>query len=409
MTDYSLPQLTERFKEIQAEKLNIDMTRGKPSSEQLDLSKDMYCSISNSFSSRNGTDVRNYGGIAGIDEVRELMGSIISVEPENTIVFGNSSLSLMYHYIQANHSEDIFNLRSKGLTPKFLAPSPGYDRHFWICKKMGIELIPIPFNQEGPDMDLIEDYLKKDPDIIGIWCIPKHSNPTGHTYSDAVVHRIAKLKELAKNNFTVMWDNAYAVHDLSSNCPKLSSLREASKQYCTEDSIAIFGSTSKITYAGAGLAAIGLSEKKFKFFCDYLNIQSIGPDKINQLLHARFFSNGRTITTHMEEHAKIVRPKFKIVLDQFANALGDLENVSWSNPTGGYFISLYVVPGTATRVVELSKQLGVALTPAGSAYPNGFDPDNSHIRIAPTCPTVEQLKKASEVITLCVEIAAKEK
>ena len=400
--------LQQRFDEIKALGLTIDMTRGKPCSEQLDLSNDMLNGVgSNGYKTRNGTDTRNYGGMAGIDEARELMGGLIGVEPANTIAFGNSSLTIMYHYLMAALYPTIETLKAAGKTARFLAPSPGYDRHFWICEKLGLEMLLVPFTAEGPDVAVCRQLMAEHDNVMGIWCVPKHSNPTGHTYSDAVVDGISQLPKLAKGPFVVMWDNAYGVHELSDTAAPLANMREISKANGTEDGVAIFGSTSKITLAGAGIGAAGLSTVNFKMFEKYLGVQSIGPDKINQLVHAKFFSGGRTVASHMKRHAAILKPKFDAVLAGLESELGGMANVSWTKPEGGYFISLYAIPGTAGAVVAMAKELGVALTPAGAAFPKGKDARDTHIRIAPSCPALEEIATACEVITLCVKLAAK--
>jgi len=385
------------YDQIKASKIKIDMTRGKPSSEQLDLTNAMDGILKGNYKAKDGTDCRNYGGLDGLPEAKDLMAPLLGVSTSETVAFGNSSLTLMYAFLD-------MVLKSEGSSAKsFLAPSPGYDRHFWICESLGIKLIPIGYNAEGPDLNQIRQQLEKDPSILGIWCVPKHSNPTGHTYSAKVIQEFAALKKRDGSPFYIMWDNAYGIHDFEAGEP-LSSLMEAAKANGTQENVVCFASTSKITFAGSGLAAMGLSEKNKARFLKYMGFQSIGPDKVNQLRHTRFFESYQKMLSHMRLHAKILKPKFEAVVETFR---ADLKGVaSWTEPSGGYFISLYTPKGCAQETVRLAKEAGVILTPAGAAYPGGIDPDDSHIRIAPSFPTLSDVKTASKVIAVCVKLAA---
>lgn len=373
------------------------MTRGKPSAAQLNLADKLDGILNGNYFTDDGIDTRNYGGLDGIIGAKKLLAPLLGVSPESAIVYGNSSLSLMYGFLDM-----VLRSEGSGKTWSFLAPTPGYDRHFWICDSLGIKLIPISFTDSGPDLNQIKEALSVDPDILGMWCVPKHSNPTGHTYSEEVIRQIASLARGRKNPFYVMWDNAYGVHDFEEGS-LTPSLMEYAVKLGTEDSIACFCSTSKISFAGAGLAALGLSEKNRGRFMKYMSTQNIGPDKVNQLRHVRFYNDFQNLVSHMRLHGEILKPKFQAVTDVFQNELAGVAR--WNEPTGGYFISLYTPPGCAKEVVRLAKEAGVVLTPAGAAFPGGIDPDDSHIRIAPSCPTLEEIEIASKVIASCVKQA----
>ena len=400
-----LEQLLTEFNKYKAMNLDLNMTRGVPCKEQLNLSMPMM-DVLNSEADMNcedGIDCRSYGVLGGIPECKKLLGDIIEVDPKNIIIFGNSSLHVMFECISRSYSHGVL-----GSTPwckldkpvKWLCPVPGYDRHFAITEYFGIEMINIPMNNDGPNMDLVEEYIK-DPAVKGIWCVPKYSNPSGIIYSDEVIRRFAKLKPAAKD-FRVYWDNTY-VSQLSfegKEEPILNLFDECCKNN-NQDLAYIFASTSKMTFPGSGVSALGCSIANKKDYLNYLQYQLICFDKLNQLRHALFLKDKKTINDHMQKHARILKPKFEMVLRIFDEELQGL--ATWSKPTGGYFISLYV-PNKAKEVVDKCKEMGVTLTAAGSSYPYGKDPDNTHIRIAPTYLTLEELETATRVICLAIKI-----
>ena len=396
-------ELQQKYQYYKDLHLNIDMSRGKPCQEQLDLSLSMLDIVNSKTSCfDDDIDCRNYSALEGIPEAKKLFSDILDIPVENIIVCGASSLNIMHNLIVKSVTVGI-----DGNTPfskqekiKWLCPVPGYDRHFAITEYFGFEMISIPYNNDGPDMDLIEQYIK-DPTVKGIWCVPKYSNPTGIIYSDEVVRRFAKLKPAAKD-FRIYWDNTY-VSQLSfegKEEPVLNIFDEC-KKYDNEDLVYIFASTSKMTFPGGGVSALGCSEHNKKDYLDYLKYQTICFDKLNQLRHALFLKDKKTINEHMKKHAKILKPKFAMVLNTFEKEIKDL--ATWNKPTGGYFISLYV-PGKAKQVVDMCKELGVTLTSTGSSYPYKKDPDNSHIRIAPTPLSLEELETATKVICLAIKL-----
>ena len=396
-------ELLNEFKKIKKMGFHIDMTRGKPSPEQLDLSMpllDVFSSKSN-LTSKEGFDCRNYGCLTGIEECKELFASILGVSPENIIVYGNSSLNIMYECLS-----DAFLYGVCGSTPwsklkkvKWLCPVPGYDRHFAICAHLGIEMINVPMNDDGPEMDLVEE-LVKDQDVKGIWCVPKYSNPTGITYSDEVVRRFAKLKPAAKD-FRIYWDNAYALHGLYDDGDNLLEIFSEAKKYNNEDLIYEFTSTSKISFPGAGVAAIAVSSNNFKDIQSHLGYKTIGYDKINQLRHVNYYKDLSAVKRAAQLQASILRPKFKLIEDILEKELKGI--VTWTKPNGGYFISLFV-PGKAKEIIEKCKECGVALTASGCAYPYHRDKDNSHIRIAPSFLSMDELKTAIDILCLSVKL-----
>lgn len=392
--------------------LNLNMSRGKPSASQLDLTLDMLNTINSSsdINDAEGNDSRNYGVMDGITEAKELMAGIMGVNSENIIIFGNASLNIMYDMVSRS-----MILGVMGNTPwcrlgkvKFLCPVPGYDRHFAITELFGIEMIPIPMTEDGPDMDLVEKYVNTDEMVKGIWCVPRFSNPQGIVYSDDTVRRLAALKPAAKD-FRIYWDNAYAVHTLYDDAPELLEIFEECKKNGNEDMVYEFCSTSKISFAGAGISAIAASKANLDAIKDVMTIQTIGHDKVNQLRHVRFFKNTDGIREHMKKHADIMRPKFEAVLDTFEKNLGGLEIGSWIKPKGGYFISFESMPGCAAAIVQKCKEAGVILTNAGATYPYGKDPQDSNIRIAPSFPTEEEMQQAAELFVLCVKLVSAEK
>lgn len=403
--------LEKAYAEAKAKGLALNMSRGKPSAAQLDLSMDMLQAIDNNsdMNDISGTDSRNYGILEGIDEARQLMADIMGVEKKNVIVCGNASLNIMYDMISRAM---IFGVL--GSTPwcklekvKFLCPAPGYDRHFAITQLFGIEMITIPMTMDGPDMDLVEKYVNHDETVKGIWCVPKYSNPQGVVYSDETVKRIAALKPAAKD-FRVFWDNAYCIHDLYDEVPLLEIFAECKKNG-NDNMVYEFCSTSKVSFAGAGISALATSDENLESIKKYMTIQTIGYDKINQLRHVRYFKNVDGVKAHMKKHADLLRPKFEAVIDTFNQELKGLGIGSWLEPKGGYFISFESMPGCAKAIVAKCKEAGVVLTGAGATYPYGIDPNDSNIRIAPSFPTEEEMRQATELFVLCVKLVSVDK
>ncbi|MBR3818371.1 MAG: aminotransferase class I/II-fold pyridoxal phosphate-dependent enzyme [Clostridia bacterium] len=404
-----LAALTEKYNEYKSMGLKLDMSRGKPGADQLEITNDMLDpTFLGDFKTSNGFDVRNYGILDGIPECKKLFSEILDVAPENLIVFGNASLTIMYDYIAQCM---IFGAGAepwaaqKGI--KFLCPVPGYDRHFSILEHFGIEMINIPTNENGPDMDKIDELIK-DEKVKGIICVPMYSNPTGTTYSDETVRRFASLKPAAKD-FRVIWDNAYCIHHINNNHDKLLNIFEACKETGNEDYFIEVTSTSKVTFPGAGISVLAASDANIRAVKSRMTIQTIGYDKINQLRHVNYLKDKAGVEAHMDKHAAILKPKFDAVLDAFEKNLAGKGIASWTNPNGGYFISLDVYEGCAIRTVALCKEAGVTLTGAGATYPYGKDPEDKNIRIAPTFPSRDELCKAVEILCLCVEISAIEK
>lgn len=405
--------LLKEYEAYKAKGLSLNMARGKPSPEQLDLSQPLFDSLksTDSYLSADGIDCRNYGEFDGIPECKHFFADLLEIDPDNVFVGGNSSLNMMFDTISCFMTAQIYDdtlpwhdVKDR----KFLCPVPGYDRHFGITGYFGFEMIPIPMDENGPDMDMVEELVSKDPSIKGIWCVPKYSNPTGITYSDEVVKRFAALKPAAKD-FRIMWDNAYAIHDVTDTPDKLLNIMDECKKNGNEDLPIIFCSTSKITFSGAGVAALATSSYNIKVLKKRLQYATIGYDKLNMLRHMRFFKNFEGLLNHMEKHKAILAPKFKTVIEKLNTQLGDTEIAEWTNPNGGYFVSVNVYKGTAKRVVELCKEAGVVLTGAGATYPYGNDPDDKNIRIAPSFPSVDELAQAMDVFCVCVKLAALEK
>lgn len=390
--------------------LSLDMSRGKPGFDNMDLSEKMFDLVGNDtgFKNISGIDCRNYGGLDGLQELKNLFGSILGMAPEQIIVGGNSSLNMMFDTIAQAMTHGMGGEPwCKQGKLKFLCPVPGYDRHFAITEYFGIELIPVAMTAEGPDMDIIED-LVRDPSVKGIWCVPKYSNPEGITYSDAVVRRMAALKPAA-GDFRIFWDNAYAVHDLYDEGDTLLNIYDECVKAGNPDLPIIFTSTSKITFPGAGVAAEAASHNNVALLKGRMKYQTIGPDKLNQLRHARMFASVEDVKRHMKRHAAILRPKFEAVLSELEKQLSGTGVARWTSPRGGYFISLYVLSGCAKRVEQLCANAGMILTPAGATYPYGLDPDDSNLRIAPSYPSVDEIEKASRILALAVRYAALEK
>ena len=380
--------------------LKLDLTRGKPAAEQLDLSNDLDGILEGFYLLQDGTDVRNYGGILGIPEARQLGAEFIGAKSEQVMVGGNSSLNLMYQYVE--HMMAHWG----GEPVKFLCPVPGYDRHFTICEHFDIEMITVPLNDDGPDMQQVKELVSKDAAIKGIWCVPKYSNPTGNTYSKEVVEQFAEIPKVAGDNFRVFWDNAYAVHDLVEQGDELPSLMNAAEKTGTTDNIVMLGSTSKVTFAGAGISFLATSTSQLAAFEKFLSDQMIGFDKVNQLRHVRFLKDIDGIKAHMAKHRDIIKPKFDLVMKKLEEHLAGKNMASWNSPRGGYFISLDTRPGLATTIISMAADAGVKLTPAGATFPYGKDPENTNIRLAPTFPGLAELESAMDVFVTCVELAS---
>ena len=406
----SYPQLQKEYEGYKVRNLSIDMSRGKPGPEQLALSMDLLDTLNSNESLKveEQIDIRNYGSIDGIKEAKELFAQVLQVCTNEIIIGGNSSLSMMYDTIARALLKGVVDSKipwGKESKIKFLCPSPGYDKHFAICDFFNIEMIRINMLNDGPDMDQIEELVSKDDSIKGIWCVPKYSNPEGITYSDHVVNRLASIRTKA-NDFKIFWDDAYTVHHLTDEPDILKNILTACKHAGNPNRVFIFASTSKITFAGSGVAVMAASEENINFIKKQLAIQTIGPDKINQLRHVRFFKDLENITLHMKKHAQLIKPKFDMVLNVLDSQLGDYEIASWSKPNGGYFISLNTLDGCATEVVELASKLGVTFTKAGATFPYGKDPRDRNIRIAPTLPTLKELKTAIAVLCLCIKLVS---
>ena len=398
--------IKDEYKRFQAMDLNLNMSRGKPCREQLDISMGMMDALNSEadLSCEDGTDCRNYGVLDGISEVKVLMGDMMENNPDNLIIYGNSSLNIMYDTVSRAMTHGIM-----GGTPwmkqekiKFLCPVPGYDRHFAITEYFGIEMIPVPMSEDGPDMGLVEKLVSEDAAIKGIWCVPKYSNPQGYTYSDETVRRFARLKPKAPD-FRIFWDNAYTVHHLyDDKQDHLIEILAECKRAGNPDLVYKFASTSKITFPGSGISALATSLNNLEDIRKQLVRQTIGHDKVNQLRHVRFFGDISGIIEHMRKHADILRPKFEAVEEIFEKNLGGLGIAEWTKPVGGYFISFDGLPGTAKKIVDKARKAGVVLTGAGATWPYGKDPLDSNIRIAPSYPPVEDLKIAAELFTVCV-------
>ena len=408
-----LSALKAEYKKFQDLDLTLDMSRGKPCREQLDLSMGMMDALHSGADliCEDGTDCRNYGVLTGIHEAKVLLGDMMENNPDNIIIYGNSSLNVMYDTVSRAMTHGIL-----GNTPwckldkvKFLCPVPGYDRHFAITEYFGIEMIPVPMSPEGPDMDMVEKLVAEDETIKGIWCCPKYSNPQGYSYSDETVRRFARLKPAAKD-FRIFWDNAYGIHHLYDHDQDyLIEILAECKRAGNPDLVYKFASTSKITFPGSGIAALATSPNNLEDIMKQMKNQTIGHDKVNQLRHVRFFKDIHGMTEHMRKHADIIRPKFEAVLEIFENNLAGLGVGEWTNPKGGYFISFDSLPGCAKAIVNKAKKAGVTMKGAGATWPYGKDPQDSNIRVAPTYPTLEDLKTAAELFTLCVRIVSLEK
>ncbi len=402
---------------IKSKKLNLDITRGKPSEEQLTLANSIDGILDGNYFTDSKVDTRNYGGLDGLIEAKKLFAPLLDVSEEEILIGGNSSLTLMYQYLDyfVNHSLKNEKGAEERKTLSFICPVPGYDRHFSICEYLGIKMINVPFlnnaapETSGPDMDQVEKLVKEDPSICGMWNVPKHTNPGGVTYGVETVKRLANLSNLTQNkNFRVIWDNAYAVHDLVENV-ELESIYNEAKKLGTTDSIIQFASTSKITHAGSGVAFAGMSKANLKNFSHYLSFQTIGPDKVNQLRHVKFFKSLDGLKAHMLKHREILKPKFDVVESALSKNFSDNKLLSWTTPKGGYFVSVDTLEGLASSVVSMCNSLGVKLTPAGSTYPYGKDPQDTNIRIAPSFPKLEDVEAAINVFCSVVGFLSTEK
>ena len=392
-----LEKMQAEYKKYQEMNLNLDMSRGKPGSSQLDLSEAMLTVLSTKEDCKavNGLDCRNYGVLDGVPEMKEIFAKVLGVDTNEIMVGGNSSLNMMFDTIATMMTANV-----NGGTPwakqdnlKWLCPVPGYDRHFGITEYFGFEMITVPMTPQGPDMDVVEKLVSEDSSIKGIWCVPKYSNPQGVTYSDETVTRFAKLKPAA-DDFRIMWDNAYVIHDIAEKGDTLLNLMDECKKYGNEDLPIMFTSTSKITFPGAGIACMATSEKNMNFFKKKYTAQTIGYDKLNMLRHVKFFGSYEGLMEHMQLHRAVLEPRFNAVIEKLEANLGGYGVAEWLNPKGGYFVSVDVYEGCAKRTVQLCKEAGVVLTGAGATFPYGNDPKDSNIRLAPTLPPVEELELA---------------
>lgn len=400
-----------QYNDFKALGLSLNMSRGNPCKEQLELSLGMLNVFDDGdFKSENGVDVRNYGMLDGIPEAKKFFADMIGVSDDEVIIFGNSSLNAMFWAVQTAYNKGVL-----GATPwskldkvKFLCPVPGYDRHFKVTEFFGVEMINIPMTATGPDMDMIEKLVSEDDSIKGIWCVPQYSNPDGISYSDETVKRFANLKPAAKD-FRIFWDNAYCIHHLTENPTVILNILDEAKKAGNEDIVYIFGSTSKITFPGAGVAVMGASKKNVEELKKYLGISIISYDKMNQLRHVKFFGDFKGMCEHMNKHREIIAPKFNHVCEALESEIAPLGIGSWTVPEGGYFISFNALNGCAKRIVQLCAEAGVTLTGAGATFPYGKDPDDKNIRLAPTYPSMDELKKAMELFIICVKLASAEK
>ncbi|HIU87836.1 MAG TPA: aminotransferase class I/II-fold pyridoxal phosphate-dependent enzyme [Candidatus Avilachnospira avistercoris] len=406
-------ELKKEYKAFQYKALSLDMSRGKPSPEQLDLSMGMMDVLDPQadMTGEDGVDCRNYGDLDGIPEAKELLADIMEVNPDNIIIYGNSSLNVMFDFISRSYTHGVM-----GSTPwcklpsvKFLCVVPGYDRHFKITEYFGIEMINVPMLETGPDMDMVERLVSSDESIKGIWCVPKYSNPTGNSYDDETVRRFARLRPAAAD-FRIYWDNAYTIHHLyDHHQDHLIEILAECKRAGNPDLVYKFASTSKVTFSGSGIAACAASLNNLEDIKRQLRVQTIGHDKVNQLRHVRFFKDIHGVVEHMRKHADIIRPKFEAVEGIFEEELGGLDIGTWTKPNGGYFISFDSLPGCAKEIVARAKKAGVTLTPAGASFPYGKDPEDKNIRIAPTYPSLQEIEQAARLFTLCVKLVSAKK
>lgn len=405
-----LEELTAQYEAYCARGLALDMSRGKPGPEQLELTAAMLDTVNSTSDAKaeDGTDTRNYGGLTGIPEARRLFADVLGVPADNVIVGGNSSLNLMFDYIANAYATGVAGCEPwcRQGAVKFLCPVPGYDRHFAITEYFGIEMIRVPMNENGPDMDVVEDLIR-DEAVKGMWCVPMYSNPGGITYADDTVRRLGAMKPAAKD-FRLMWDNAYCVHHLSDTHDRLLNIFDEAQKHGNEEMVVAFTSTSKISFPGAGVAVMAAMGKTYKDIIRRLSMQTIGYDKLNMLRHVRYFKDAHGIAEHMKLHAAILRPKFDVVLNTLEQHLGGKNMARWHRPTGGYFVSVDV-PGCATEIIRLLREAGVKMTEAGAPFPYHHDPDDMTIRIAPTYPSVAELQEAMNLFCICTEMAVLKK
>ena len=397
----SLEDLEKDFENLKSKDLNLDLTRGKPSTEQLNLSEGLDTILSGKYSFQ-GVEIRNYGELLGLEECRKIGSEIFGCPTEMVIAGGNSSLTLISQYLSSLYfhgsGEGPWSMQDRN---SFFCPVPGYDRHFKLCEEFAINMIPISLTGKGPNIEEIKLNCKNDSSIKGIWCVPKHSNPTGETYSEDCIKGLLEIAK-SRKGFRILWDNAYAVHDFKDSEP-LPNIFSLAEEQGVLDSVIAFTSTSKITYAGSGLGFMSLSKNNLKRFMKYYSSVTIGPDKVNQARHVSFFKDFEGLKMHMEKHARILRPKFEIV----EKWLSEQNYGSWTKPSGGYFVSYNGVPETAKEIISLASKAGLRLTPAGSTFPYGIDPDDQNIRIAPTACSVAELELAMEVFVTCVSLVSK--
>lgn len=406
-----LERQTAKYEQLKAEKLKLDLTRGKPAPEQLDLSNGLLALPGEGdFRDGDGTDCRNYGGLTGLPELRAIFGELLGIPTANLVAGNNASLEVMHDTVVfslLHGTPDSPRPWSQESVVKFLCPAPGYDRHFAITESYGIEMIAIPMRDDGPDMAKVTELVASDPQIKGIWCVPTYSNPTGAVYSEDVARALASMPAAAPD-FRIYWDNAYAVHPLVPECAPALDVLGMAAEAGNPNRPLVFASTSKITFAGSGVSFFGGSEANLAWYQQHLGKKTIGPDKVNQLRHLRFFGDAAGVRAHMDKHREILAPKFAKVLEILEDRLGASKVASWTEPKGGYFISLDVVDGTAKRVIALAKEAGIALTAAGSAFPYKQDPEDRNIRLAPSFPSMDELAKAMDGVATCVLLAAAE-
>jgi DNA-binding transcriptional MocR family regulator len=402
-------QANERYEAFRAQKLSLNLGRGKPSPEQLDLSNGLLSVLgTGDFLAADGTDCRNYGGLQGLPDARALFGTMLDIPADRVLVAGNSSLELMHDTVEWASLRGVPGSTapwSASEPATFLCPVPGYDRHFTICEGFGIRMVPVPLTGHGPDMAVVERLVAADPTVKGIWCVPKYSNPTGEVYSDEVAERLASMKTAA-DDFRLFWDNAYGVHHLSGRRREIANMMQLCERHGHPDRAFVFASTSKMTFAGAGVSIFASSPTNMKWMLQQMERKTIGFDKLNQLRHVRFLKDAAGVRTLMEGHAKILTPKFQEVEDVFSKLLGGTGAAAWTRPDGGYFVSFDVLDGCARRVIDLAKQAGITVVPAGSTFPYGKDPNDRNIRVAPTFPSLSEVTKAAEGLALAALVAA---
>ncbi len=405
-----LTRVQKDYEAFRGSKLNLNLTRGKPETAQLALSDEMFHTLDGGDFMIDGVDARNYGELAGLPSCRKLFADILRCKPEEVILGNNASLQLMYDLIAKAYTHGLKNsVRpwAKEDKLKFLCPFPGYDRHFNVTKSFGMELVPVPMSEKGPDMDLVEE-LVKDPSVKGMWCVPKYSNPDGYVYPLETCKRIAALKPAAPD-FALMWDNAYVIHAFDGDETAFPDIIGLCREAGNPDLAYEFASTSKVTFAGAGVSCMASSVDNVKYILGLMTFQTIGPNKVNELMHVRFLKNVENTLAHMKKHAAIMKPKFDLVCEALDREIAPLGVASWHRPKGGYFVSVNLMPGTAKRVVALCKDVGVALTGAGATYPGGVDPQDTNLRIAPSYPPISEVKAAMDVFCVCAKIASLEK